>query len=519
MLFDLLANEEKECIESFISTYAYEPEYSNKAAPLSYILRFWDIEKNRYLYRMFEEQLILHKKISYKKSSDELLDDIDWELLSADNYKNDKCQIFINSFLQMVEAFYDKQYYVLRSLLYGEHLVTNTYSGPTHQFSTPQGKKIKIQEGSKISKILGKFAEAYDLPHYEDFRIRHSQILNQKKLEGDLYLSIHPIDYITMSTNSCGWTSCMDWTTEGEYRRGTVEMMNSPMVIVAYLASETPINLFGLNVSNKKWRELFIVTPEIITGIKGYPYYNSYLEEVVCKWLKELAEKNLNWKYESEGVNYDTGLALDPASVIFTTNVMYNDFNNKETTNYGYLGVNKPKDIVINYSGYDNCMCCGNISGDYPDDEGCLICGDCSESWACCCCDSVIYEASPNIVDGEYYCDYCYDRVIGYCHQCGQEFPYFDMKDVYLAYQKDDMWNILNRAIHYCPHCFESKYLELEKLYHYKRGIEFYFIDCEDCDEEMLSDFGCSQHHSDLKALGTLYHCSNFDENLKIIKK
>ena len=78
---------------------------------------------------------------------------------------------------------------------------------------------------------------------FEQMRIKHSQILNKKRLKGTLCLSIHPLDYITISDNNCDWDSCMTWTGDdcpGEYRLGTLEMMNSPSVVVAYLDSKEP---------------------------------------------------------------------------------------------------------------------------------------------------------------------------------------------------------------------------------------------------------------------------------------
>ena len=45
-----------------------------------------------------------------------------------------------------------------------------------------------------------------------------------------------------MSDNDYGWDSCMGWMNEGEYRLGTVEMMNSPCIVVAYIDGEEAWN-------------------------------------------------------------------------------------------------------------------------------------------------------------------------------------------------------------------------------------------------------------------------------------
>jgi hypothetical protein len=111
--------------------------------------------------------------------------------------------------------------------------------------SPKDGSKVTITLGMKFMKALGKVVEAYNLDQemFEEFRIAHSQILNDKKLSGRLCLSIHPLDYMTMSDNESDWGSCMSWREGGCYRRGTVEMMTSPVVVVAYLKSEIDMNL------------------------------------------------------------------------------------------------------------------------------------------------------------------------------------------------------------------------------------------------------------------------------------
>ena len=81
------------------------------------------------------------------------------------------------------------------------------------------------------------------LEEFEDFRIKHSRILSEKEFIGRLSLSIHPLDFMTMSDNDSDWSSCMSWRTCGSYRRGTVEMMNSPCVVVAYLSASKPMVL------------------------------------------------------------------------------------------------------------------------------------------------------------------------------------------------------------------------------------------------------------------------------------
>lgn len=93
----------------------------------------------------------------------------------------------------------------------------------------------------KALKQLNGILHFMDDDEFEEFRICQSMCTNTTALEGKLCLSIHPLDYMTMSDNACDWSSCMSWQEDGCYRMGTVEMMNSPCVIVAYLESSHPM--------------------------------------------------------------------------------------------------------------------------------------------------------------------------------------------------------------------------------------------------------------------------------------
>ena len=214
-----------------------------------------------------------------------------------------RAKMFIDAYYDMLNDKYYRtnEYYNLKRLVDFTELAANVYEGETCELTVDLEKPIKVQHGCKNTRVLGKIADAYKLPHFEDFRLVHSQVLNQKKLNGIMCLSIHPLDYMTMSDNNCNWESCMNWYSHGDYRIGTIEMMNSPMVVEAYLEADHPyypIDNRSWTWSNKRWRCLYIVHPDIITEIKQYPYHNEFLSKEVLGWLKELAQKNNNWAYK-----------------------------------------------------------------------------------------------------------------------------------------------------------------------------------------------------------------------------
>ena len=407
---------------------------------------------------MFGNQFILEKPIVCEKSQQEM----NRMLAQATSGNDGKLQPFISYFRASIEKIWNETMGVSKkdineanepfvslyySLLSTENLRDNKIVSlstlPLKFVSPKNGTVITIDKDMKLMKAVQKVVDAYDLDQqrFEDFRIAHSQILNDKQLKGTLCLSIHPLDYMTMSDNECDWGSCMSWRDTGCYRKGTVEMMNSPIVVVAYLKSDRDMHLFGRYAyvsdeaksytwNNKKWRELFIVHENIITGIKAYPYVSRNLEEQVLDWLKELAKNNLNREYSDN--KYATAYAHDvviqeddpnPACglttnrkfrFLFNTYNMYNDFGcTPDGIHVALYNISNIKDNefakTIRYSAHATCMCCGEAYST----EGCeayLLCEDCGRTTVTCdCCGWRGSEDNFHWVGGECICQGCYE--------------------------------------------------------------------------------------------------------------
>ena len=194
----------------------------------------------------------------------------------------------------------------------------------------PKGTKMSRFINHTIIPIVEKIDPTYanEIKTWTNqFFTEISRINQSTKFRGTLCLSIHPMDYITMSDTPYGWTSCMSWGDDGEYKRGTMEMLSSPMCVVAYLKGSEDLEGYW---NGKIWRELFMVTPEIILGIKGYPYHNEIVEDYIMDWLRELAETNCGWKYLNDTVvrtkkGYSINTEYGYVKWELTYNAMYND--------------------------------------------------------------------------------------------------------------------------------------------------------------------------------------------------
>ena len=282
---------------------------------------------------------------------------------------------------------------------------------------------MKVFRGMKPMKILHRFVQEFNGPEdlFDAFRIWHSRQLNQKTIDGELCLSIHPLDYMTMSDNANDWTSCMRWEdnstdSPGDYRAGTVSDMNSPYLIVGYLHNpkhkyENDYPNFSWN--SKQWRELFLVQEGIINEIKGYPFQDQYLTNACLMWIKELAEKNLGWTYENEEVNINDEIKTDKGSIMFTFQPglhMYNDMGtlgihrgrinseklfNKLFTKYNGETLHKDNQVWktffdIEYGGIANCMNCGRELDENNSSSENVFCNVCERVCTCPNCGASI---------------------------------------------------------------------------------------------------------------------------------
>lgn len=491
-MIELLTEEEKNAIDA-ARRYYVDFKSVDDMCEVESLLIPWQREKSSRLFSLLGKNLILKKKVFYEIGEEEIkskINDLIFNHPFGENYR----KVIEDSLC------YDEwcnAIYLLNSI----YFVDNIYTGKTFEISLPNGKKYRVQKGCKILKALQKISSAFNISYFEDFRIKHSQILNQRKIEGNLCLSIHPLDYITMSDNDCGWDSCMSWVEDGEYKLGTVEMMNSPCVLMAYLESEDSKYELpnGFKWSNKKWRELYVVNNYVIINILGYPYCNDSLSKEVLNWIKHLAEANWNIPYDSELFKYNSQNELVENTHIqlgFRTNNMYNDFRG---THYCYLNKNivpQENRFVYNYSGPAQCMVCGKTDVDFPTEKS-LSCLECSDAKYCCSCNEYYDETDLIPYDGKYYCETCFNELFEYCGFCDEDSPYEDFKEIFIIDENDELIEGTN-AFRVCPYCFENKFKDhvieknLNSIPYSNNVLTILVNDISEKDREIINQYGYS---------------------------
>lgn len=414
-MLNLISEKEKEMMLDYIKEYAFHnARYSSRQlGDFDYLFRFWDKSKQKYLKQIFGDKLILEKEVNLVKTNADLANDLDDALYNEG--ENEEICDFISE-IKCIDYNNVRLYGVLDELTSVETLAENEYKGESISFTNPAtGKEIKIQKGCKPVRTIGKIAKEFNIKGFEEFRKIHSIVLTKKNLTGKLCLSIHPFDYMTMSDNNSNWSSCMNWMEEGCYRQGTVEMMNSKMVIVAYLkANNDFVTTKDYTWNNKKWRELFIINKDIITNIKGYPYASDALTLATLNWLKELAAAADFGNFSDTAVYWDNDTNPKNITVNTVTNYMYNDFCS-ECRHYSYFNKeildNVDTVLTLSYSGISECMATGEADPDIDENTCALVSVDADEYDKCSCCGRPIYDDERYHFRDECICESCWENL------------------------------------------------------------------------------------------------------------
>lgn len=148
------------------------------------------------------------------------------------------------------------------------------------------GKVIK--KGAKLVKSFRHFVKDNDRS-LADIQNEASRIIQEDKIEGTLCLSVHPLDFLSLSENTYNWRSCH--SLDGEYRAGNLSYMMDKNTIICYLRGADDVELpgFGPEVkwNSKKWRVLLYVSDDwkmVIAG-RQYPFESEVGMDIVLKEL------------------------------------------------------------------------------------------------------------------------------------------------------------------------------------------------------------------------------------------
>lgn len=434
----LLTNEDKNKITDWISINSSDCPESK--INIKAIEDNWAIAKSNYLFDFMGRKLIQE------------IPCVGYEYIDPHLFDLDLINLRRNIFAYVYSKDYDSfSYRILTDIVY--HIFSPIVFINNHISERFDLGEFYWHKNEKWTKAVDKLFRLLNIPlnsqEYRDCEVLQNKysIFKQQIAQTPytLKLSIHPLDYLTMSDNNCNWDSCMSWAYKGEYHAGTIEMCNSPSVIVAYVEGGDPLTC---NWPSKQWRELFIINEDFISSVHPYPYYCKSYEDEAFKAIRALAKKNLGWEYSEEPFENNSDIDLD-------IGFMYNDIFHKRTnTLYLRNGLTQLNSKTYAFSGPAICSICGK---EYINRAETHICDECGyeydENYAghCADCGTIIYNSDDFAVSefqDIYYCQSCADYHGHCCEECGEWHLDEDMHTVSYIYSEDTIEE--NYVCHYC---------------------------------------------------------------------
>ena len=318
-----------------------------------------------------------------------------------------------------------------------------------------------IRKGSKLVKSFRHFVNNDRC--LADIQNEASRIIQENKIEGTLCLSVHPLDFLSLSENTYNWRSCH--SLDGEYRAGNLSYMLDETTFICYLkgADEVRLNNFGPEVpwNSKKWRVLLFLSNDkkmIIAG-RQYPFESKIGMDIV---LNDLLKKIKIWSvfdykwsdwndFLMSSVKLSNGLDIElnedylvignellPISDVVIDGVgakNYNDVLNSSCYKpiytfvysdlFGHLYTTKNTKFVI--GGYTYCLRCGRVECLTGEDT--MLCIDCELEYGnsesdlftiCDCCGQRMYVDDGYSVGYDILCENCYREETITCEICGE---------------------------------------------------------------------------------------------------
>lgn len=304
----------------------------------------------------------------------------------------------------------------------------------------PENYNREIHKGMKIIKAFKHF-------HLTDAKLRElqdkaSMLIQENKVSGYLTISVNPLDFLSMSVNEHCWTSCQ--SLEGMYRDGILSLMTDKSSVVCFLSSKNPMNLYGTEFSNKKWRVLlnFSENDNFFVFSRQYPFDSKSApkiikEKIIDKIYGEDVYCDPHHVY-CKDVRGGTSLSVPLKNLIVKSSRHYNDYKD---LSFVWYSERHDIDVEKEYILYGNsvpCIKCGKMPTFYEEINGLsytMMCDECELEYGDCLDEESIYYCescgSPytitTVEDTSFnLCQSCYESGTFVCDCCGERYDEVD---------------------------------------------------------------------------------------------
>lgn len=321
----------------------------------------------------------------------------------------------IRTFRQAVSFKGGKEYADIVHNLDYDSLVTNKLQ---------EDRNIKgriFKKGIKISKVLKQCS--LDENIQEAVVNEYSKFVQMLYTSGNLCISIHPLDFLSMSDNNCNWTSCHSY--KGDFPGGMLSFLTDETSFLCYIEHDNPFYINTVQVNNKRWRQILHLHPleNIVVFNLEYPFEHPVLANIICNEIEKMFNQPSflheipTVKMEDFIINYNIDLE-DP--------LHYNDLLTllpsgkyvipylKVLTTYETEHFVPQSPIIV------GCPAICPVCGIYNVSSHGVKCKNCDPLEICCTCVRAYPPEEIHIIRGEQYCSSCFDEEFVYCDYCDE---------------------------------------------------------------------------------------------------
>ena len=342
--------------------------------------------------------------------------------------------------------------------------------------------EAKVRVGQKVSRVVNKLCKIIgfdkDSNYNREYAV-YSDAINPLLIVRHTILSVHPIDYLTMSFGN-SWASChtidkknkrgMPNNYEGCYSSGTLSYMLDPSSLVFYTVDKG-YSGDKLELQAKINRNMFHLGEDgLLVQGRVYPQDNDY-EGNMYREIRNVVQKVISDCMGVPNLWVNKKGTSECERVIYSYGTHYEDYSNFDNCNVSFL---KDKDGNINTNtsikvGHDPiCPVCG----EEHDIHNNIECEDCQQGVSYCAqCGEQISVGSSHVhcIDGDYYCEDC-------CFYC----THHERWEVGDPYCEEDGLSLCQEAYnHYYVYCRNCDNL----IYKYDAILteDGYYFCCESC--------------------------------------
>jgi hypothetical protein len=450
----------KEMIKKVLNQYT-----ERECEGISDVLNQWNNNKAG-LKEFLGGNLTIEKKISLNKTENEIIDEV---------------HNFIHEYKDVIT---EKVYKILKHFLHVEDIILNKCELDSCFIDLPNYKP-----GQKLSGVLRELIpeelnfielKGKQKSRREYFDIVYSRLLQSFKTDGILVVSIHPLDYLTMSLNRSNWQSCH--RPDGEYRAGMMSYLADSVSAIAYCHSGKEVEYdYGFKWNSKNWRQMVYIDLEN----KGAVFSRQYprQDDLVAKEVREMIGEQFTKIY---GLQKKWKVCHNENEIQDDIEDCYNHLHYSDVRNdfpCSRIKMNSESKLHIVVGKTPICPVCG-VDDLCNNDE--LMCDNCKDGVTCSHCGGRVEEHYVEWYGDSPYCRECFNELFAFCSHCDEIHSRDNLVMVY-----DDNY--------VCPDCLDRYYIQCEECGEYHRGrditgvadgkdvcencIEKYYIQCEQCNE------------------------------------